>query len=248
MPETGSQTPQERVWSLAARVRALAAFCGLLGGFIAFPAPARAQLAGGVCIPSTIPYTSPTWFPACDATGHMLVVASGTVTAVTTFPYSSAAGQAATGASFVGIAGFNGTTVDAIKDVNGGQLEASIYGATGNALLVSAGGAASVLPAGPVPNPTVTTSATLTQPASSASSVTILAANSATSGWTVCNSSTAVLYLAKAATATTAAYTLAFPPAGTVPQCYTEEGPSAYRGILTGIWSAANGNAIVTQW
>jgi hypothetical protein len=96
--------------------------------------------------------------------------------------------------------------------------------------------------------PTATPAATLTQPASSATSVTILAANSATNGWSVCNSSTAILYLAKAASASTTVYSIALPPAGVVPYCFSEIGLQAYRGIITGIWASANGNAIVTQW
>jgi hypothetical protein len=95
---------------------------------------------------------------------------------------------------------------------------------------------------------TAATPAAITTPASSASSVTVLAQNANRNGFTVCNASTQILYLAKAATATTSVYTLPFPAAGTTPTCYTESGTAVYRGPLAGIWASANGNAIVTEW
>jgi hypothetical protein len=72
------------------------------------PTPVKAQLAGGVCIPSTITYTAPTWFPACDATGHLLVSSSGTITATLTLPYAGTNGQTLTAASFVGVGARDG--------------------------------------------------------------------------------------------------------------------------------------------
>ncbi len=100
----------------------------------------------------------------------------------------------------------------------------------------------------PVSPSTVATPAAVTTPASSATSVTLLASNAARNGWTVCNNSTQILYLAKAATATTSAFTLPFPAAGVIPTCYIESGVGVYRGIITGIWVSANGTAIVTEW
>lgn len=111
----------------------------LLSGGPERPFPVLAAPTGAACIPSTITY-APTWWPACTAAGA--VVTSGTVTAVD--PYNASAAQATKVGSFTGIAGFNGATVDALLSVNGGQLETSLYGATGNALTVSAAGAATV--------------------------------------------------------------------------------------------------------
>lgn len=76
---------------------------------------------------------------------------------------------------------------------------------------------------------------------SSASNVTLLASNSSRRGATVFNDSTAVLYLKLGATATTSSYTVQVPSNG-----YYEV-PFNYSGIIDGIWSAANGNARVTE-
>lgn len=58
---------------------AFAVMAGLLSPLAFAPgSPAVGQATNGVCIPSTISY-SPTWYPACDATGHMLVTGSITV-------------------------------------------------------------------------------------------------------------------------------------------------------------------------
>lgn len=84
--------------------------------------------------------------------------------------------------------------------------------------------------------------ATITSVGASVTSVTIAAANAARRQLIVVNDGNKTLYLAFAATATTAAYTYLV-AAG---QTYT--GPvNGYTGIVTGIWSAANGNAIVTE-
>lgn len=78
--------------------------------------------------------------------------------------------------------------------------------------------------------------------ASSATSVTILAANSNRLGAAVYNDSTQILYLLLAATtASTSAYSVQVASQG-----YYEV-PSNYTGQLTGIWAAANGNARVTE-
>lgn len=291
----------------------------------------------------------------------------------TTFPYTYTPAQAPTPASFLGVAGYNGTTIDPLLDVNGGQLRTTVYGATGNALAISAGGVASVTTPAPgptaasgipeqvlcdattagqcakvsstgylneqlvnsggsglstgapgdtvtnsptglftidynlffngttwtsarnttaagnnyagtglpastaygqynttlptpsagnysalqtnangvlytVPTPSATAPAVQATPASSASSVTLLAAGAATNGWSICNNSTAILYISKTATATTGLYFIGLPAAATVPQCYIETNPGMYDGIVTGIWAAANGDALVTYW
>jgi hypothetical protein len=83
---------------------------------------------------------------------------------------------------------------------------------------------------------------TLSTVASSATSVTVLAANTARMGATVYNDSTQILYLGYSATAaSTSAYSVQVPPSGYV------EIPAKYNGQLTGIWASANGNARVTE-
>lgn len=83
--------------------------------------------------------------------------------------------------------------------------------------------------------------ATLTNVAASASSVTILAANTARLGATIVNDSTQVLYLKMGATASSTSYTVKL-AAG----AYYEV-PFGYTGILDGIWASASGNARVTE-
>ncbi|MEH2367991.1 hypothetical protein [Nostoc sp.] len=95
------------------------------------------------------------------------------------------------------------------------------------------------------PSVTVTEStsgtSTPTTVASSISSVTILAGNSNRKGATTWNDSTATLYLEFGATATTSAFTAKLSAGG-----YYEV-PFNYTGVISGIWSAANGNALVRE-
>ena len=83
--------------------------------------------------------------------------------------------------------------------------------------------------------------ATLTNVASSATSVTVLAANTARLGATVMNDSSAVLYLKMGATASVTSYTVKIGAGG-----YYEV-PFGFSGILDGIWSSAAGSARVTE-
>ncbi|MEH2261037.1 hypothetical protein [Nostoc sp.] len=82
---------------------------------------------------------------------------------------------------------------------------------------------------------------TPTTVASSTTSGIILAANSNRKGATIWNDSTATLYLEFGATATTSAFTAKLSPSG-----YFEV-PFHYTGVISGIWSAANGNALVRE-
>ncbi|MDZ8096785.1 MAG: hypothetical protein RMZ42_33325, partial [Nostoc sp. DedQUE05] len=82
---------------------------------------------------------------------------------------------------------------------------------------------------------------TPTTVASSTSSQTILAANSNRKGATIWNDSTAILYLEFGATAATNAFTAKLLAGG-----YYEV-PFHYTGVISGIWSAANGNALVRE-
>ncbi|MEH2088039.1 hypothetical protein [Nostoc sp.] len=82
---------------------------------------------------------------------------------------------------------------------------------------------------------------TPTTVASSASNTTILAANSNRKGATMWNDSTATLYLEFGATATASAFVAKIAPSG-----YYEL-PFHYTGVISGIWSAVNGNAFVRE-
>lgn len=86
-----------------------------------------------------------------------------------------------------------------------------------------------------------TGTATLTNVASSATNVTLLAANTARKGATLYNDSTQVCYVKFGATASSTSFTV---PLAT--NTYYEV-PGGYTGILDGIWVSANGNMRVTE-
>lgn len=84
--------------------------------------------------------------------------------------------------------------------------------------------------------------ATLSNVASSATSVTLLAANASRQGAIILNDSTQLLYVAFAATASTTSHTYQVPAGGVL-----ELTTPVYTGALSGIWAAANGSARVTE-
>ncbi|MBD2202757.1 hypothetical protein H6G33_17920 [Calothrix sp. FACHB-1219] len=97
-------------------------------------------------------------------------------------------------------------------------------------------------------NPSVSTvvestssTSTPTSVNSSASSVTILEANVTRKGATIWNNSTATLYIEFGATASASAFTAKLLAGG-----YYEV-PFNYTGVISGIWSAANGAALVRE-
>lgn len=72
-----------------------------------------------------------------DGTAALLVSVVGGAAAS---PYNAApAAQTAVAASFIGIAGSNGTTVDPLLTINGGQLRTTLYSASGVATTQTAG-------------------------------------------------------------------------------------------------------------
>lgn len=78
-----------------------------------------------------------------------------------------------------------------------------------------------------------------------ASSITNVTLSSATLGrkkWICYNDSTANLYLKFSATASTTSFTIKL-----VPNAYYEMPEPIYRGIIDGIWDAANGFARITE-
>ena len=89
--------------------------------------------------------------------------------------------------------------------------------------------------------PAPSTTPTVTQKTSSATSITLLSANSARVGASIFNASTALLYVKLGATASTTSYTVRISTNG-----YYELVPG-YTGIIDGIWASANGFAYVTE-
>lgn len=89
--------------------------------------------------------------------------------------------------------------------------------------------------------PTAST-ATLSNVASSASSVSLLASNASRKQATFFNDSTQILYLKFGTTASATSYTVQIPSNG-----YYEIPVAIYTGAIDGIWAAANGNARITE-
>jgi hypothetical protein len=88
-----------------------------------------------------------------------------------------------------------------------------------------------------------TANATLANVAGSASSVTILAANTARKGVVVMNDSTAILYLKFGTTASATSFTYKLAGGDT----WESAMPITYTGLITGIWASATGAARVTE-
>ena len=84
--------------------------------------------------------------------------------------------------------------------------------------------------------------ATISSVASSVTSVTLLAANAARRRFVVVNESSKTLFIAFAATATVTAYTV-----NVAGNAVYEGILNDYTGVVSGIWSSANGNARITE-
>lgn|SRR3990167_10811725 len=84
--------------------------------------------------------------------------------------------------------------------------------------------------------------ATLSNVSGSASSVTVLAANTSRKGVIIHNDSSAILYIKFGATASTSSFTYRLNPFAT----YEMRAP-IYQGVIDGIWASATGNARVTE-
>jgi succinate-acetate transporter protein len=89
------------------------------------------------------------------------------------------------------------------------------------------------------------TTAALASVSASASTVVLRAANPARVGLLVYNDSTAVLYLAYAAAASTSVYSVQIPGGGYYEMPYGGQFP--YAGAVSGIWASANGAARITE-
>ena len=88
----------------------------------------------------------------------------------------------------------------------------------------------------------VAAAATLTNVASSASSVSLLAANTARRGLIVYNDSTQTLYLKFGVTASTTSFTYLMTPKSTLEMILP-----IYQVAIDGVWASANGSARITE-
>lgn len=102
-----------------------------------------------------------------------------------------------------------------------------------------------IIPTSSVSNSTSSTP-TQSSVASSATNVTLLAANTARKGATITNDSSAVLYIKLGATASATSYTVTLAGSAGAPFSYFEV-PFGYVGIIDGIWASATGNARITE-
>lgn len=196
-----------------------------------------------------------------DPTGTTTQPVSGTVTVTQSTASNlnaSVGGLGASGAALVGnpvrVGGSDGSnTRDILTDTSGRQIvvgaAASGAAAAGNPVLVggSDGTNARTLKTSTdgtlqvSSTPSRTSTATLTNVAASATSVTLLSSNANRLRATIYNDSTQRLYLKLGATASTTSFTVILFNQGffTVPDCYT--------GQIDGIWSAAAGAARITE-
>lgn len=129
---------------------------------------------------------------------------------------SAAAGTTGTGLAGAGILGFDGTNFRQVKTDTLGNISVSQL---------------------------VATTSALTSVAAAITSTTLLALNANRKGAYFYNDSTAILYIALAATAATTAYTVQLPANG----YYEMPEKPIYTGAVTSISSAANGNVRVTE-
>jgi hypothetical protein len=86
-------------------------------------------------------------------------------------------------------------------------------------------------------------SSAMTNVSASVTSVTVLAANANRSGAIIYNDSTANLRIAYSATASATSFTMLIPPQN----AWVMTADAKWRGLITGIWEAANGAARVTE-
>lgn len=238
---TGSFTV---VQSTAANLRAQTASEGSTGS----SPPAIAGLTGGSVTTAAPSYTNGQMSALSLTTAGLLRVdasgttqsISGTVTAnagtgnftVTQATASNlraqTAAESATGSAPPSLAVLTGGSVTTAAPVyTNGQMSALSLNTSGQ-LRVEAAGSNTATP-------------TLANVSGSASSVTLIASNTARKGATIYNDSTVNLYVKFGSAASTTSFTVLMLPGG-----YYEV-PFSYTGIITGIWDSATGAARTTE-
>jgi hypothetical protein len=188
-----------------------------------------------------------------DVNGRLLVTGSGTT--VVTQPTGTQLHAVLDTTSTTAVTQATGTNLHAVLDTTSTTAVTQATGTNLHAVLDTTSttavtqATAANLNATVTPAAAPTASATLASVSGSSSSVTLLAAGTALSGWSICNDSSAILYMAKTSSAaTSSAYSMAFPAAGTVATCYVETQPGMYGGQINGIWASATGAARVSSW
>jgi hypothetical protein len=99
------------------------------------------------------------------------------------------------------------------------------------------------LTGGTISSSNVVATASISNVASSATSVTLLAANAARLGAVISNDSTANLFIKFGATASATSFTAKLLP----DDVFVIDSLLLYKGVIDGIWSSANGFARVTE-
>ncbi len=146
----------------------------------------------------------------------------------------------------VGTVTVNTGTIASITNVATGTI-ASVTNVVGGTIAISTGTIASItnLAGGTVSTTQVKSSTGgITTVAGTVSAVTILAANANRKGFTIYNNSSGTCFTALGTTATTGLFTVAIPPFG----YYEQPNLFVFQGSVTGIWSATNGSASITEF
>jgi len=132
-----------------------------------------------------------------------------------------------------------GASVDA-RSQPGGDLRQVVTIGDGDATPIAAVDAAGLHSR---PGRAGTSNVTFTAATATAGGATLQAVNTNRLWWSVFNESTAILYLKLGTSPSTTSYTVQVPAGG-----YWEMPPGIiWTGAITGIWSAANGNARTTE-
>ncbi len=122
-------------------------------------------------------------------------------------------------------------------------VQTSTGGGGGGTVDQGTGGVSAWLITGTVTtNPTLPSTATVSNIAASASNVTLKISNAARRGLSVYNDSSSVLYVKFGTTASTSSYTIQM-----AANSYYELPQPCYTGIVDGIWASATGNARITE-
>lgn len=193
----------------------------------------NATVTGSVSV-SNFPATQPVSGTVTANAGTGTFAVSAASLPLPTGAATSALQTSTQGTVAAGTAATNSTLTGAVFNTSAPTLtngqQAALQATSTGALIVSASAGTS-------------STSTITSVAGSATSVSILASNTARKGMMVFNDSTATLYLKFGTTASTTSYSVQIASNG----YFEMPNPTVYIGAMDGIWSAANGNARITE-
>jgi hypothetical protein len=187
-----------------------------------------------------------------DGTNWVTLAASTTFTRGTTGATSATIASGVEDTYTISVAGADAVRVTGLAAMTG-SVTVTLYavqGGSAGAAAAGGGGAVTIASGADVDQAalldTITAPSTGTQSivASSATDVTILAANASRKGAYVYNDSTQVLYLLLSNATSSATVFTQKMAAGDA----FSLAPGSYTGVIKGIWASANGNARVTEW